>query len=132
MSGYALFLKTNMPAFSPDGSFNDPKRLRFSTGKLPLPQGFHAQRKGGEPTTIEVSWEKDLVMGGIHLRDELMVISAASGRYSDITGTGIVRNALSGSFELPPMPPASGQIHIYLFFASKDRRDYSESVCFEI
>jgi len=134
MSGYALFLKTNMPAFAADGSLDDQKKIRLSTGKLPLPEQFQAQRRVGEDSIIEVSWQKDAHLGGIHLQDELMIISAADGKYSEITGTGIIRNALGGSFELPasPMPPASGPMHIYLFFAAKNRRDYSDSVCFEV
>jgi len=130
MSGYAFFLKSNMPAFAPDGSLGDAKKLRFSTGKLLWPEGFEAHRSEVDPNTIEVNWPKYLNVGGVHLKDELLVISAADGNYSDITATGIVRNALTGSFELPAQPVAA--THIYLFFSSLDRRDYSESVCFEV
>ena len=130
MSGYALFLKSNMPAFAPDGSLLDPKLVRLSTGKLTLPPGFIAGRAEVEGSIIEVSWPMDLHNGGIQLKDELMVISAADGQYSEITDTNILRGALNGTFELPELPiPAT---HIYLFFGSRDRRDYSKSVCFEI
>jgi hypothetical protein len=130
MSGYAFFMKANMPAFGPDGSLADPKMLKLSIGKLTLPEGLDARRTAAGSSTIQVNWQKDLHLGGVHLKDELMVISAAGGNFSEITGTGITRLALGGSFERPPLPiPAT---HIYLFFASKDRRDYSESVCFEV
>ena len=134
MSGYALFLKSNMPAFAPDGSLANPKLIRFSTGKLTMPQGLMAGRAEAEGNIIEASWPKELHVGGIHLRDELMVISAADGQYSEITATGLLREQLNGSFELPalPLPQAPGPQLIYLFFGSKDRRDYSESVCFEV
>ncbi len=130
MSGYALFLKTNMPAFAADGSLMDPKLIRLSTGKLPLVEELKADRSVPGSNTINVSWSKTSVLGGIRSKDELMVISAGNGKYSEITGTGIIRYALNGSFELP-QPPASAT-HIYLFFGSKDRRDYSESVCIEL
>ncbi|HEY3370950.1 MAG TPA: hypothetical protein VGK10_08890 [Prolixibacteraceae bacterium] len=130
MSGYAYFLKSNMAAFAPDGSLGDVQKLRFSTGKLPWPEGLEAQRSEGDANTIEVKWPKYLNVGGVQLRDELMVISAADGQYSKITGTGIERNALGGKFELPVLPV--GATHIYLFFGSLDHRDYSESVCFEV
>src|SRR5665647_2401555 len=58
MSGYALFLKSNMPAFAPDGSLADPKLIRLSTGKLNLPPGIIAGRPEAEGSIIEVSWEK--------------------------------------------------------------------------
>ena len=130
MSGYALFLKSNMAAFAPDGSLGDAKKIRFSTGKLTLPQGLEAGRPEVGGSIIEVSWPQDLHLGGIHLADELMVISSADGIYSDIKATGITRNDLNGSFELPTPPDTA--THIYLFFSSKDRKDYSESICFEV
>ena len=134
MSGYSLFLKSNMPAFGPDGSLEDAKKLRLSTGKLTWPEGFEVRRLVGEANTIEVSWPQDLHLGGIQLKDELMVISTGDGQYSDIKATGILRGQLGGSFELPsfPTPPAPSPMLIYLFFGSRDRRDYSESVCFEV
>ena len=129
-SGFRLFQKSNSPAFSPDGSLADPKRIRLSTGKLTLPQGLTAGRPEVEGSIIEVSWEEDQHLGGLSLQDELMAISAGDGQYSDIVETGILRDQLNGSFELPELPaPAT---HIYLFFGSKDHRDYSESVCFEV
>jgi len=129
-SGFRLFQKTNSPAFAPDGSLPDLKKIRLSTGKLTLPQGLTAGRPEVEGTFIEVSWPEDQLLGGLHLQDELMAISSVDGQYSDIVETGILRGQLNGSFELPELPaPAT---HIYLFFGSRDHRDYSESVCFEV
>jgi len=129
-SGFRLFQKTNSPAFDPNGSLKDAKLLKFSIGKLTLPQGLTAGRAEVGGPVIEVSWPQDQHLGGLSLQDELMAISAADGQYSDIVETGILRGQLNGSFELPELPtPAT---HIYLFFGSKDHRDYSESVCFEV
>jgi len=130
MSGYALFLKTNMPAFAKDGNIPDLKKIKFSTGKLTLPQGIEAHKMTLESNTYQVSWQKDAHLGGKSMRDELMFISAGDGLYSEITATGILRGNLTGSFELPEM--AKVATHIYLFFTSQNRRDYSESVCFEV
>jgi len=129
-SGFRLFQKTNSPAFAPDGSLRDPKSLRLSTGKLTVPQGLTAGKPEVGSSIVEVSWLVDQHLGGIHLQDELMVISAADGKYSDILATGILRGQLNGSFELPALPAPATQI--YLFFGSKDRRDYSESACFDV
>ena len=130
MNGYTFFLKSNMPAFAPDGSIGDPKKIRLSTGKLLWPEGLEAHRSEADANTIEVSWPKYLNVGGVHLFDDLIVISAAEGHYSVITVTGLVRSDLKGSFELPALPVAA--THIYLFFGSKDHQDYSESFCFEV
>lgn len=134
MSGYALFLKTNMPAFGPDGALADAKKIMLSVGSLSFPQGFEARRSETDGNRVEVSWPRELHVGGIHLKDELMLVSAADGEYSEITETGLTRSQLGGSFELPDttMLPAPGPVHLYLFFGSKDHRDYSESVCFEV
>ena len=128
MSGYALFLKTNMPAFAPDGSIGDVKKIFLSTGKLPFPPDVLAKRSTDDPNTIEVIWTLEPHIKGERHSDELMVISAAKDHYSEITGTNIKRAGLNGTFVLPPLPLAA--THIYLLFASKDRRDYSPSVCF--
>ena len=130
MGGHAFFLKSNMPAFDAEGNLSDPKLLKLSTGKLTWPEGFTVKRKVDQPNTIEVSWEVDKVLGGIHLRDELIVISAGEGKYSDILETGITRGALSGSFDLPKLEAEAK--YLYLFFGSRDRRNYSESRCEEI
>jgi hypothetical protein len=134
MSGYALFLKSNMPAFGPDGTLEDPKRVILSTGSLSFPPGFAAKRMNVDENRMEVSWPKQMHVGGVHLKDELMVIFYFEGEYSDMINTGIVRNDLSGTFALPlfSLPQAPRPMHVYLFFVSKDRRDYSPSVCFEI
>ena len=134
MSGYALFLKTNMPAFGPDGSLQDAKKISLSAGTLSFPEGFEARRAEAVENRIEVNWPKEMHVGGIHLKDELMVISALDGQYSEITATGIERNDLGGTFNLPPapLPQTPGSMHVYLFFASANRRDYSPSECFEV
>ncbi|HLN73169.1 MAG TPA: hypothetical protein VK205_07720 [Prolixibacteraceae bacterium] len=134
MSGYALFIKTNKSAFAPDGSIPDAKKIRLSIGNLSFPEGLEARRLETDENRIEVKWPKEMHVGGVHLFDELMVISGVDGQYSDITPTGIARNDLGGTFSLPidPIPQAPGPMPLYLFFASRDHRDYSESVCFEV
>ena len=128
MSGYSLFLKTNMPAFAADGSIADVKKIMLSTGKLPFPSDLTALPLESEPGILEVSWHKEPFLKGERQSDELMIISVADGHYSEITATNVKRWDLKGSFQLPPVPLAA--THFYLLFASKDRRDYSPSVCF--
>src|ERR1035437_2532005 len=87
-SGFRLFQKANSPAFAKDGSLLDPKLIKLSTGKLTLPEGITAIRAAAGSSVINVSWEKDLHLGGIHLQDELMVVSAGGGLYSALLETG--------------------------------------------
>jgi len=134
MSGYALFLKTNVGAFEKDGSLEDVKKIKLSTGKLPFPEGMEVKRSAEVENLIEVNWPQEMHVGGLHMKDELMVVSSQDGQYSEITLTGITKTERKGSFELSFLSdlPAQGLLHLYLFFGSKDHREYSESRCFEV
>jgi hypothetical protein len=134
MNGYALFLKANMPAFGVDGTLLDPKMLQLSTGKLNLPQKLEARKAEGEGSMVEVSWQNDPLLSAVRLQDELMAVSSADGQYSEVMGTGIKREAMGGTFELPafPMPQAPGPVHLYLFFGSANRNGFTSSVCVEL
>lgn len=129
-NGYNLFVKTNTPAFGPDGELLDAKKIRLSTGSLPLAEQIQVQPEADGSGKVKVSWQKTSHQGGLTLQDELMVVSARENEYSDIQATGITRGSLGGSFVLPEQP--ANVSHLYLFFASHDRRQYSDSVCFEL
>jgi len=130
MNGYVYFMKINMPAFGPDGRLTNPRELQLSAGKLRLPLDLLASRQAAGSSTIEVSWESDPNLKEVRLQDDLMVVSYANGAYSVISPTGLQRSAQSGTFTLPVKPAAA--THVYLFFASNDEKDYTESVCFEL
>lgn len=129
-NGYNLFVKTNTPAFGPDGELVDAKKIRLSIGDLSLPEQIQVIPEIAELGRIKVSWQKTSHQSGIAFHEELMVVSAGDGKYSDIKDTGLINGSLGGSFVLPEQP--TNATHIYLFFASRDRRHYSESVCFEV
>ena len=100
-------------------------RLRAEASSLTL-----AAREAAGSSAITVSWKNDPNMKGKRLVDELMAVSATDGHYSAMTATGLLRSAENGSFTLPVKPVDA--THVYLFFASQDKLDYTESVCFEI
>ncbi|HAH23038.1 MAG TPA: hypothetical protein DCL77_04625, partial [Prolixibacteraceae bacterium] len=130
MNGYAWFMKANMPALEMDGTLIDAKLLKVSAGKLQVPQQLKVERLPDDALTITVIWQNDPHTRGERLNDELMVVSFVDGKFSPVTATGLVRGAKSGSFELPTKPVNA--THIYLFMASSNRNDYSESICFEV
>lgn len=127
-SGYALFLKANMQAFSSQGELTDPARVKLSTGVLEFPQGLQLNAAQLMEGRLTVSWPD--AGSGIRWRDELMAIAAGEGHYSDILNTGILRGQKGGSFELPELK--TDATHLYLFFGSKDRRSYSDSECYSL
>lgn len=126
--GHGRFLKANMPAFDAEGMLTDPFLIRLSTGVLEFPGEFQLviPQQVGEP--FKVSWPN--ADSGVRTRDELMVISSGEGKYSDILNTGILRGNKGGTFNLPQLKTEAS--HLYLFFGSKDRKNYSESVCYAL
>jgi len=117
-SGFRLFQKANSPAFAAGGTLIDIKLVKLSTGNLTLPEGLTVKRKAAGSSIMEVSWLQDQVLGGQHLKDELLAVSEGDGVYSEIVDTGILRGSLGGTFELLAEPDQSG--HLFLFFGSKD------------
>jgi len=101
-----------MPAFAPDGTLEDVRKIQFSTGKLPFPPDLQARRQDSGSSTIEVNWSREMELLGQRSTDELMVISAMEGKYSEITATGILRKNLSGTFELPVFPMLHAHIPV--------------------
>ena len=123
MSGYNLFLKTNLPAFNSDGTQMDLERLHVSFGKLPLPHLLKAITAEGDPFKWNVSWKDDSGIGLSHNGDELMVVFAHDDKFSHPIKTGVQR--IKGT-ALIQVPAGTGMLQgVYLFFASADRKLYS-------
>lgn len=130
MNNYAWFLKANMPALAMDGTLIDAKLIKVSDGKLPLPQNLKAERMPGDDSTVVVSWQNDPHTNAERLKDELMAMSYAGGKFSAIISTNLKRNDLQGSFTLPAKPAKSS--HVFLFMVSKNGEGYSESMGMEV
>ena len=123
MSGYNLFLKTNLPAFVGDGTQMDLDRLHLSFGTLPLPLHIKAVAVDGDSTKWNVSWKDDSGIGLSQNGDELMVVFAYDGTFSHPVGTGVQRIKETA---LVQVPAGTGNLQgIFLFFASADRKLYS-------
>lgn len=130
MNGYAWFMKANMPALAMDGTLIDPKLIKVSDGKLPLPQQLKAERMPGDESTVVVSWQNDAHSNRERLKDELWAISYADGKFSRIITTGLKRGDQQGSFTLPAKPANAS--HVFLLMTSTNKEQYSESMCLEI
>jgi hypothetical protein len=126
MNGYAWFVKANMPALEMDGTVIDARLLKVSDGKLGIDPMLMAEAMEEAPATIKVSWQNDPHTKGERLKDELMGISYDGDKFSATTATGLKRKQLQGTFALPAKPANAG--YLYLFFASEDRKSFSESV----
>lgn len=126
MNNYAWFMKANMPALAMDGTLIDECLIKVSDGKLPVPQNLKAERMADDPSTIMVSWQNDPHYNAERLRDELMAMSYADGKFSKFVATGLKRSDLQGSFTLAAKP--ANATHVFLFMASENGEHYSESI----
>ena len=123
MSGYNLFLKTNLQAFSTDGLEIDPELLHLSVGKLPLPHKLKASKIAGDSNNIEVTWQDDSGNGLAFTDDEMMMIIINEGKFTAPIATGAIRKQQTAVVQLPTgFEKAQG---IYLSFASAERMLYS-------
>ncbi len=130
MTGYNLFLKTNLPAFNADGTEIDLQWLHLSAGKLPLPHKLEAKKMTGDPSKVEVSWQDDSDTGLALPKDELMIIVADGGKYKGPSATGALRSQGTALIQLPS---GIGNLQgIYLSFASEQRELYSPDQFFGI
>ena len=123
MTGYNLFLKTNLPAFSPDGMEIDPEWLHLSAGNLPLPHKLKAGRVADDPGQIEVTWQDDSGIGLALPTDVMMMVIAHEGKYTTPVATDAVRKQGKAVIQVPT---GTGTVQgIYLSFAAKERLLYS-------
>lgn len=130
MTAYNLFLKTNLGAFSEDGTQIDFERMHLSVGKLPLPHKMRAERVAGDPEKIDVSWMDDQGSGLSRAKDELMMVIVHDGKFTAPISTGAHRNQESAVIQLPA---GIGTVQgIYLSFASRTRDVYSPDQWFEL
>ena len=121
--GYSLFVKTNLAAFSADGTQIDLEYLHLSTGPLPLPHLLKASVTEGNPTLWEATWLNDSGKGLAKLDDELLVMVVRDGKFSNPISTGAKRGDQSASVQLPN---GEGTVQgIYLSFTSSDKASYS-------
>ena len=120
--GINLFIKTNMPAFGPEGELIDPDKLHFSAGKLPLPHRFSAVRTAGNPEKIDVTWDKTEAPGAGSSDDELRMVIANDGKFTGPLSTGFFRKAGVAVIQSAGLETAQA---VYLSFASDKRKMYS-------
>ena len=120
---YSLFVKTNLAAFSADGTQIDLEYLHLSTGSLPLPHQLNASVSAGNPEVWEASWVNDSGKGLAKSQDELLVMVVRDGKFSNPIVTGAKRGDQSAAIQLPG---GVGNVQgIYLSFVSSDRASCS-------
>jgi hypothetical protein len=131
LTGYNLFMKANLPAFSSDGGHIDPALLHFSTGLLPLPRYLSARRNEESPATVQVSWHTEITTRMEQPDDELLIAVRSNFLSFGPFETGCFRKDGNCLFDISKWESAP-ILSLYLFFASADRSRYSHDHYFAL
>jgi hypothetical protein len=121
MTGYNLFVKTNMPAFDESGTLVNYSDFHASVGALPLPENLNIQNDADVVSGVELSWKDDSVTGIGNADDKLHLLVMTADRVH-ILNTASVRSDESAEITLPV---SAGDIHVYAFFGTADGDKFS-------
>ncbi|MCZ4694710.1 hypothetical protein DWB61_15260 [Ancylomarina euxinus] len=121
MTGYNLFVKTNMPAFDESGALVNYSDFHASMGALPLPEILTLQDDADVVSGIELSWKDDSATGVGNADDKLHLLVMTPERVH-ILNTASVRSDQSAEITLPV---AAGNVHVYAFFGTADGAKFS-------
>lgn len=123
MSGYNLFLKTNLSAIKIDTGQVNMEFLHLTTGPLSLPRHMNAVPLQEDNRQWQLSWNDDSGYQLSQPSDQLMAIFAHDGKFTDPVATGFKRSDQSGQLHVPEK--ITNLQGVYLFFASQDGKMYS-------
>ncbi|MDE5423340.1 DUF6266 family protein [Ancylomarina sp. DW003] len=121
MTGYNLFVKTNMPAFDESGTLVNYSDFHASVGALPLPGNLNIQDDTDVVLGIELAW-KDESGTGIGEADDKLHLLVMTTDKVHILNTTAVRSDQSAEITLPV---AVGNIHVYAFFGTAEGDKFS-------
>jgi len=124
MSGFNLFMKTNINVFDDEGQLIGLENLKLSVGSLPLPTGIVVQNDGVVAGAIRITWEDNSGIGKASATDRLRVVAISNGALVDMKGLAFTRSEGLANVQLPY---GSGvTIHVYVFFQNDGNTMYSK------
>jgi len=123
MSGFNLFLKTNIDVFDETGQLTDFENLRMSVGDLPIAPNIVVENGVAGNGAIVVTWEDNSGTGIAATTDQLRLV-AMNGKVPVIpSGLNFTRDAGQAAIQLPY--GAGEDVHVYVFFQNEGKMKYS-------
>jgi len=121
ITGYNLFVKTNINAFDQDGDLVNHSDFHASVGTLALPSGLAIQDDVDVSSGIIVSWINESGSGIGNNDDDLHLVVV---KYDEIhvLHPRNVRSDQSAELTLPVSP---GTVHIYAYFGKANGSQFS-------
>ena len=122
MTGFNLFVKTNIGAYDEEGNVADYSLLTFSLGNVPIADNLAIADDEAVEGGIKVTWSDNSEDEGAAATDQLMLVAmAADGIY--VVNTGVTRNTEIANILLPFGPGV--EANVYAFFKNPDQNTYS-------
>lgn len=131
LSGYNLFVRMNLKAYSKNYTVGDFMLLTLSAGTLQLP--FQLRQREITPGTCSLGWEASPWMPTPRISDKLMaavIYDNEPYRVEIIENTGATR--YDGEATFPLSSPGASEAHVYCFFTNKDTSNFTNSVYFNV
>lgn len=122
MSGFNLFVKTNIVAFDEKGVVKDFSLLQMSKGNLA------SVKLTIEPTedvarSVTISWKDNTGLGEAYANDRLRLLVIKEGEIPVLLKTAIERFVGTGDYSIPF--ESGDTVHLYAFFEDKKREHFS-------
>jgi len=122
MSGFNLFMKTNIDLFDDGGQLTGLENLKLSVGNLPLPPNIVIQNDGATAGAIRITWEDNSGIGIAAATDRLRIVAISNGSIVDLRGLVFTRSEGLANVQLPF---GAGIVHVYVFFQNEGNTKYS-------
>jgi hypothetical protein len=123
MSGYNLFVKTNIGNFDDNGEIADYGLLRFAVGDLVNAAGIIVADDPDLEGAIRITWSDNSGTGNAAATDRLNILAFCNGEIVVLDSLDIARSA--GTAQVPLPFGAGVDVHVYAFFANEGKSKYS-------
>ncbi len=131
VSGYNLFLKSNISAYNTDYTVGDFTLLTFILGTLPVP--FQMRQQESPAGVLSITWEASPWSNDRRNKDKLsfaVVYDNEPFRVEIIENTGITR--FDGEAIIPFARAGAREAHVYAFFTTEKKDAFSNNVYFNV
>lgn len=122
MTGYNLFVKTNMAAFNESGDLTSFEDFKASVGSLALPSNLSVANDMDVSSGITVSWTDDSANGVGEADDLLHLVVLTSDDDVQVLHPGVLRSAETADITLSF---SMGLVQVYAYFGNADGSEYS-------
>ncbi|WP_018339408.1 hypothetical protein [Butyricimonas synergistica] len=131
ISGYNLFIQTNLQAYNANYSTGDFRLLHLTLGTLQIP--FQMWQQEAPAGMISLIWETTPWSSDRRNKDELalaVIYDNEPFRVEIIDHTGTTR--ADGRTLIPLENPSAREAHVYAFFMNQEKDKFTNSIYFNV